>query len=112
MRPVPAATTYSGLSAPQRGQAGPGGCRSAPQSPQRWIRNSPASAPAQKNAVSGLTTGRIGAAGGGGGPAPGRNLRTRNRISATGSPSTSQVLPVVTNQPSPSAVRLGPATPA
>ena len=40
----------------------------------------------------------------------GRNLRMRKSMVATGSSPENQVLRVVTNQPSPSAVRLGPAT--
>src|ERR1700689_5044262 len=40
----------------------------------------------------------------------GRNFRMRKFIVATGSPEENQVLRVVTNQPSPSAVRLGPTT--
>ncbi len=40
----------------------------------------------------------------------GRNLSTRKSIVATGSPAEIQVLRVVTNHPSPSAVRLGPVT--
>ena len=47
-----------------------------------------------------------------GGPdwAAGRNFRIRNIIEATTSVPTYQVLRVVTNQPSPSAVRFGPVT--
>ncbi len=44
----------------------------------------------------------------GAGLAGGRNLRMRKSIVATGSPAANQVLRLVTNQPSPSAVRLGP----
>jgi len=40
----------------------------------------------------------------------GRNLRMRKSMVATGSPAENQVLRVVTNQPTPSAVRLGPVT--
>ena len=83
------------------------------------MRSSPAAVPAQKNAVSGDTTGRstgpavssavtVGPAGDG--AAGGRYFSTRNIIDATGSPATYQVLRVVTNQPSPSAVRFGPVT--
>ncbi len=85
------------------------------------MRNSPAAVPAQKNAVSGDTTGRSTApaagsatpaalAAAGGGAAGGRYFSTRNIIEATGSSATYQVLLVVTNQPSPSAVRFGPVT--
>jgi hypothetical protein len=38
------------------------------------------------------------------------NLSTRKSIVATGSPAELQVLRVVTNHPSPSAVRFGPVT--
>jgi len=37
---------------------GPGGWRSAPQLAQRWMRNSPSAAPAQKKELSGVTCGR------------------------------------------------------
>src|SRR5271168_10299 len=47
------------LPSPQAGHIGPGGWRSAPQWPQRWTRSSPTAVPAQKNAVSGVTCGRI-----------------------------------------------------
>ena len=40
----------------------------------------------------------------------GRNLRMRKSMVATGSSAENQVLRVVTNQPSPSAVRFGPVT--
>src|SRR5262245_15113677 len=100
---------YSGSSAPHTGQAGPGGCRNALHTPQRWIRSSPAAVPAQKNAVSWLTTGRSTPVGAGG---DGRNFRIRNIISATGSSPTYQVDSVVTNHPSPRAVRFGPDTSA
>src|SRR5215468_2426853 len=110
--------SYSGLVAPHAGHIGPGGWRSAPQPPQRWIRSSPAAVPSQKNAVSGEMTGRsTSLAAGAGGPGAGRgrggrNFRIRNSIDATGSVPTYQVLRVVTNQPSPSAVRFGPVTPS
>ncbi len=84
------------------------------------MRSSPSAVPAQKNAVSGDTTGRSTAAAADTGPAApaadggrtagGRYLSTRNIIEATGSSVTYQVLLVVTNQPSPSAVRFGPVT--
>ena len=46
-----------------------------------------------------------------GGPVrAGRNFSIRNSIDATASVPTYQVLRVVTNQPSPSAVRFGPVT--
>ena len=91
---------------------GPGGWRSAPHAAQRWMRSSPAAVPAQKNAVSGVTWGRIGVSvlAGLAGDGVGRNLRMRKSMVATGSPEENQVLRVVTNQPSPRAVRLGPAT--
>src|SRR5215469_13262642 len=110
---------------PQDRQAGPGGWRSAPHAPQRWMRSSPAWVPAQKNSVSGETGGRmagaVGAAAAGAAPAAasaeagaaavgGRNFSTRQSISATGSSPEYQTFFVVTNQPSPSAVRLGPDT--
>ena len=71
--------------------------------------------PSQKNAVSAETTGRstspaVPAAVPAG--AVGRNFSTRNRIDATASAPAYQVLRVVTNQPSPSAVRFGPVTPS
>src|SRR5215831_10363497 len=115
--------SYSGLVAPQAGHIGPGGWRSAPQPPQRWIRSSWRAVPCQKKAVSGVTTGRSTSAAAAGGPgradrslaggpdgAGGRNFRIRNIIDATASVPTYQVLRVVTNQPSPSAVRFGPVT--
>src|SRR5215469_6653986 len=92
------------------------------------MRSSPACVPAQKNSVSGETGGRMAdaasaAAGGagaatasaasaeaGGAAAGGRNFSTRQSISATGSSSEYQTFLVVTNQPSPSAVCLGPDT--
>ena len=107
---------------PQAGHLGPGGWRTVPQSSQRWRRSSPALVPAQKNSVSGETTGRMtwlaatpGGAEGvaspwGGLRGSGLNLSTRKSMVATGSPSELQVLRVVTNHPSPSAVRLGPVT--
>ena len=59
---------------PHDGHIGPGGWRSAPQPPQRWTRSSPAAVPAQKNSVSGETTGRMTPGGGrGGGPPLGRH---------------------------------------
>ena len=58
---MPAATTYPpSLASPHEGHIGPGGWRSAPQLPQRWMRSSPAAVPAQKNAVSGVISGRMG----------------------------------------------------
>ena len=67
--------------------------------------------PSQKKAVSRLTAGRTGSpATGGGGDAAGLYFSTRNSIVATGSSPTNQVLSVVTNHPSPSAVRFGPTT--
>ena len=93
--------------APRRtpGTSGPGGWRSAPQPPQRWIRSSPAAVPSQKNAVSRETdrpqhvARRLGrrlvaapAGTSGSGTASSRPARCP----------TYQVLRVVTNQPSPS----------
>ena len=56
------------------------------------------------------------AAGAGASPPPaagrGRNLSTRQSISATGSSPEYQTFLVLTNQPSPSAVRFGPVTSA
>ena len=107
---------------PHDGHLGPGGWRTVPQSSQRWTRSSPAAVPAQKNSVSGETTGRMtwrsetpGGAEGvaspwGGLRGSGLNLSTRKSMVATGSPAEVQVLRVVTNHPSPSAVRLGPVT--
>src|SRR5437660_82441 len=85
------------------------------------MRSSPTAVPAQKKAVSGVTRGRMGLAGfslvagvaGVAGTADaggGRNFRMRKSIVATGSLSENQVLLVLTNQPSPRAVRLGPVT--
>ena len=107
---------------PHDGHLGPGGWRTVPHSSQRWTRSSPAAVPAQKNSVSGETTGRMtwlfetpGGAEGvaspwGGLRGSGLNLSTRKSMVATGSPAELQVLRVVTNHPSPSAVRLGPVT--
>ncbi len=83
--------------------------------------------PSQKNAVSRGTTGRsISPPAGSGPPAAvtgdgeggmgmragggGRNFSTRHVIDVTASWPTYQVFRVVTNQPSPSAVRFGPVT--
>ena len=103
------------LASPQAGHIGPGGWRSTPHLAQRWMRSSPAAVPSQKKAVSGVTSGSMGlvvlvglACVGGSGA--GRNLRMRKSMVATGSPAENQVLRVVTNQPSPSAVRFGPVT--
>ena len=77
------------------------------------MRSSPTAVPAQKKAVSGVTKGRIGLVAGLAGVVAGcdgRNLRIRKSMVATGSLSENQVLLVVTNQPSPRAVRLGPVT--
>src|SRR6202165_1545261 len=103
---------YPGRAAPHAGHIGPGGWRRAPHPPQRWIRSSPAAVPAQKNAVSRETAGRRTSTSGatGLGDPGGRYFSTRNIIDATASVPTYQVLRVVTNQPSPSAVRLGPVT--
>src|SRR5882757_9460975 len=113
---------------PHDGHIGPGGWRSAPQPPQRWTRSCPAAVPAQKNSVSGETKGRMTGwvdwAGAGARVAPSRPegspavatfwvaayLSIRKSMVATGSPAEVHVLLVVTNQPSPSAVRLGPVT--
>jgi hypothetical protein len=84
-----------------------------PQLAQCWMRSSPAAVPAQKNAVSGVTCGRMGLTGFSvlvGPDGAGLNLRMRKSMVATGSPAENQVLRVVTNQPSPSTVRLGPVT--
>ena len=76
------------------------------------MRSSPAAVPAQKNAVSGEAGGRSTATGGAAWACAGRgrNLRIRKSMVATGSSPAYQVERVVTNQPSPSAVRLGPVT--
>ncbi len=124
--PVPAATWYPwSLTAPQDRQDGPGGWRRAPHCPQRWTRSSPCCVPAQKNAVSGETTGgRMTApvcpAAASRGVAAPRRPRRRPRPEpehppvhlATGSSPEYQTFLVLTNQPSPSAVRLGPVTSA
>ena len=94
------------------GHIGPGGWRSAPQPPQRWIRSSPGGGALPEERGVWLTTGRE-APGRRRRPWPaarpaGRNFSTRNSIVATGSSPAYQVLRVVTNQPSPSAVRFGP----
>jgi hypothetical protein len=95
-----------------RAAGGAGGWRSAPQSPQRWIRSSPAAVPAQKNAVSREMAGRSTSAVEGDGEVGGWNFSIRHRIDATGSVPTYQVFRVVTNQPSPSDVRFGPVMPS
>src|SRR5215468_1001040 len=79
------------------------------------MRSSPAAVPSQKKAVSGVTRGCMGLVllvgfTGITGADGGRNLRILKSIVATGSSAEYQVLRVVTNQPSPSAVRLGPVT--
>ena len=73
--------------------------------------------PSQKNLVSGEMTGRITGPAAvpprdPGGWAGGRNFRIRKSMVATTSSPLDQVLRVVKNQPSPSAVRLGPVSPA
>ena len=67
-------------SAPQSGQAGPGGKRLAPQALQTWIRSSPAAVPSQKNCESRLIIGPDDAHAA---RSFGMNLRSRNSISAT-----------------------------
>lgn len=97
--------------------AGTGGCCRLP-SGRRWMRSSCALTPSQKKAVSRDDAGRIMVAGSrssGTGDAAasdsrGLNLRMRQFISATSSSPTRQMMCWLMNQPSPSAVCLGPIT--
>ena len=57
--PRPAVASKPRSSAPQSGQAGPGGKRLAPQALHTWIRSSPAAVPSQKNWESRFIIGRI-----------------------------------------------------
>src|SRR5579872_1551479 len=104
---VVVATMSSGVRRCGNHVVGPAGCvwPEGLMGLARLVRDSARSAAGPAGSAGGAAGSVVGAAG-----LAGRNLRMRKSMMATGSPAENQVLRVVTNQPSPRAVRLGPVT--